>query len=161
LTDNAKDIDAAPDLGSVVPLSSDTPPGQTKDFKQTHQKARQLERQNWVGEIEKEYLGGGMDGIVFIFLFKVRPSRPGNHSWTWVIAGDLPSAYITCEDSKTPFGALDGYIGAMEQWVAAARAGKSVEHLIPVNVPPTAKNAEMLGGRLKFLDENILPLLRK
>jgi len=145
-----------PDLDSVTPLSSEYPPGQSKEFKETHQRAREyLQRHTWVAAIEEEYLGGGTDGIMFIFLFKIRPARPEVDSWTWVIVGDLPSAYLTCEDCKTPYEALDGYIGAMEEWVEAARAGKSVEGLIPVNVPATPANAELLGGRLQFLDREI------
>ncbi|WP_208636415.1 hypothetical protein [Mesorhizobium helmanticense] len=45
----------------------------------------------------------------------------------------------------------------MEEWVEAARQGKSVAELIPVNVPA---NAEMLDRRLKFLDEKVLPELQ-
>jgi hypothetical protein len=78
-----------------------------------------------------------------------------------VIVGDVPPAYITCHYAKTPYVALDGYIGAMEEWVEAAREGKSVADIIPVNVPATPAYAEMLGSRLKFLDKNVLPLLRK
>ncbi|MER8486607.1 hypothetical protein [Mesorhizobium sp. M1322] len=63
------------------------------------------------------------------------------------------------DDLKTPYDALDGCIGAMEEWVAAARQGKSVADLIPVNVPANPANAEMLDRRLKFLDEKVLPEL--
>jgi hypothetical protein len=149
-----------PDLNSVVALSPDHPPGQTKEFKETHRRARQyLQSQNWVAEIEKEYLGGGTDGIVFIFLFKIRPARAGVDSWIWVVVGDLPPAYLTCDHCKTPSEALDGYIGEMEEWVKAARTGASVAELIPVNVPATPANAEMLSSRLQFLEREILPLL--
>jgi hypothetical protein len=44
----------------------------------------------------------------------------------------------------------------MQEWVDAARAGGSVADLIPVNVPPTVENAERLGRRLQFIDEEIL-----
>jgi hypothetical protein len=46
--------------------------------------------------------------------------------------------------SRLPYEALDGYIGAMEEWVEAAWLGKSVADLIPVNVPANPANAEML-----------------
>jgi hypothetical protein len=74
----------------------------------------------------------------------------------WVIVGDVPPAYITVEDAPNPATALDAYIGAMQEWVDAARAGGSVADLIPVNVPPTVENAERLGRRLQFIDEEIL-----
>ncbi|TPI47412.1 hypothetical protein FJW05_10520 [Mesorhizobium sp. B2-9-1] len=77
-----------------------------------------------------------------------------------VIVGDVPPTYIPADDAATPFEALDGYIGALEEWVKAARQGKSVAKLIPVNVDANPTNAEMLAGRLKFLDERILPELK-
>lgn len=49
----------------------------------------------------------------------------------------------------------------MEDWVERRARGKSVAKLIPVNVPANPANAEMLGSRLKFLDEKILPELRE
>ncbi len=151
-----------PDMASVVPLSDSQPPGQDKDFKDTHRRARQfLQSFKWVAAIDEEYLGAAIENIVCIFLFKITPARAGVDSWIWVVVGDIPPAYLTCDECKTPYEALDGYIGAMEQWVIAARAGKSVERLIPVNVPPTAKNAEMLGSRLKFLGEKVLPMLKE
>jgi hypothetical protein len=160
---NANDgstVGPLPDLGSVVALTGDDPPRQTEEFRDIHERAcKYLLSHSWAAAIEQEYLGGGIDGILFIFLFKIQPARVGVDSWVWVIVGDIPSAYITCDECKTPYEALDGYIGEMEQWVEAVRAGKSVAELIPVNVPPTAKYAEMLSQRLDFLEENILPYL--
>ncbi|TIU89708.1 MAG: hypothetical protein E5W03_03120 [Mesorhizobium sp.] len=77
-----------------------------------------------------------------------------------MIVGDVPPAYLPADDATTPFEVLDSYIGALEEWVEAAREGKSVAELIPVNVDATPANAEMLAGRLKFLDERILPELK-
>jgi hypothetical protein len=51
---------------------------------------------------------------------------------------------------------LDGYIGAMSEWVDAASKGMSVAELIPVNVPATIENAELLRKRLDFLDQRVL-----
>ena len=80
--------------------------------------------------------------------------------WIWVIVG-MCLRHMPGDDVETPYEALDGYIGAMEDWVEAARQGKSVAKLIPVNVPATPANAEMLDSRLKFLDEKVLPLLQE
>ena len=70
--------------------------------------------------------------------------------------GDLPPAYLTTEDCPNPAAALDGYIGAMMEWVHAAQNGESVADLIPVNVPATKENGDMLKTRLNFLDDRIL-----
>ncbi|MER8610749.1 hypothetical protein [Mesorhizobium sp. M0220] len=83
------------------------------------------------------------DGIIYIFLFEIVPGRPEVDPWVWVIVGDVPPTYLTCEDAKTPYEALDGYIGAMEEWVEAARRGDPVADLIPVDVPASPANAEM------------------
>ncbi len=153
--------DASPDLSSVKPL----PPGNSRgsvEFKGARRKAREyLESHSWVSDIKGEYLGYRLDGVIYVFLFEFVPAKPNVPSWVWVIVGDVPPAYIDCDYGKTPYLALDGYIGAMEEWVEAARDGKSVEDIIPVNVPATPAYAEMLGGRLKFLYDNVLPLLKK
>jgi hypothetical protein len=151
--------DASPDLNSVKLLAPDDRRW-TVEFRDARSKARRyLESHNWVSAIKGEYLGYRLDGVIYVFLFEFLPAEPNVPSWTWVIVGDVPSAYISCHHAKTPYVALDGYIGAMEEWVEAAREGNSVEDIIPVNVPATPTYAAMLGSRLKFLDEHILPLL--
>lgn len=153
--------DADPDLSKVKPL----PPENSRasvEFKRDRRRARAyLESHSWISAIKGEYLGYRLDGVIYVFLFEFIPAEPNVPSWTWVIVGDLPSAYISCHYAKTPYVALDGYIGAMEEWVEAAREGKPVEDIIPVNVPATPEYAERLGGRLNFLRKNVLPLLRK
>ncbi len=111
---------------------------------------------DWCREIREEYLGLYVDGIIGVFLFQISPSRVDVDEWVWVIVGDLPPAYLTCEDCPNPATALDGYIGAMSEWVEAASTGRSVAELIPVNVPATPVNAEKLRRRLEFLDERVL-----
>jgi hypothetical protein len=94
-------------------------------------------------------------------LFQISPARQDVDEWVWVIVGDLPPAYITCEDSPNPACALDAYIGAMSEWVVAASSRSSVVELIPVNVEPSKENAERLRLRLKFIDDNILLNFKK
>jgi hypothetical protein len=111
---------------------------------------------SWVREVKAAYLGIGFPKIVGVFLFEIDSSKEDIDDKVWVVVGDLPPAYITAEDAPNPATALDAYIGAMEQWVAAAKTGRGVENLIPVNVPPTIENAERLESRLRFLDKEIL-----
>jgi hypothetical protein len=111
---------------------------------------------SWHDGIVRSYFGMGIGGIFAIFLFEILPNRKNVDNFVWVIVGDLPSAYITCETAPNPACALDCYICAMEEWVEAAKIGKSVENLIPVNVPATPENGLLLETRLKFLDEKIL-----
>ena len=116
---------------------------------------------DWVGGIEAEFVGLDFDDSLYVFLFKIIPIRDDVDDWLWVVIGDVPSAYITCDDANDPYEALDGYVGAMEAWVEAARSGTSVADLVPVDVPATPANAAMLEKRLKFIDETILPLVKQ
>ncbi|ESY90803.1 MULTISPECIES: hypothetical protein [unclassified Mesorhizobium] len=152
-----------PDLSKVsrLPLAAGDPDADD-NLDAAHLEARQyLMSFGWGKNIKAEYFGYGVEGIVYIFLFEIASGKPDVPQWVWVIVGDVPPAYMPGDDIGTPFEALDGYIGAMEDWVEAARQGKSVADLIPVNVPATPANAEMLGSRLKFLDERVLPLLEE
>ncbi|TPL00258.1 MULTISPECIES: hypothetical protein [unclassified Mesorhizobium] len=150
-----------PDFNSVTRLPPAGVSTGDDDLDSALAEARQyLEFYNWVLSIKGEYLGYAAEGIIYIFLFEIEPGRPEVNRWIWVIVGDVPPTYIPADDAATPFEALDGYIGALEEWVEAARQGKSVAKLIPVNVDATPANAEMLAGRLKFLDERILPELK-
>ena len=115
-----------------------------------------LEYYTWCGHITEEYVGLIYPGIVGVLLFRFVPTRPEVDEWVWVITGDLPPAYITCEDSPNPATALDAYIGAMEEWVEAAEQGAPTGNLIPVNVEPSKENAARLKTRLSFLDREIL-----
>jgi hypothetical protein len=122
-----------------------------------HQEAKDfLVYFKWCMVVLEEYVGFIYPGIVGVFLFRIRPARQDIDEWVWIIVGDLPPAYITCEESPNPATALDSYIGAMLDWVKAAERGEAVEHLIPVNVPATKENAERLNVRLKFLDDRVL-----
>jgi hypothetical protein len=115
---------------------------------------------DWVKNVDRTFIGCFYEGIVCIVLFEIEPSRNDVDRWLWVIVGDLPAAYITCDVAEQPWEALDAYIGAMEKWVSAAKVGDSVAELIPVNVPATLNNARTLEKRLNFLDERILPELK-
>jgi hypothetical protein len=110
----------------------------------------------WCEQIQEKYAGIAVPGVIGVFLVHIAPTRPEVDEWLWVIVGDVPPAYITLDDCPNAATALDGYIGAMQEWVDAAKEGRSVDELIPVNVPATPAYAEMLGSRLQFLDSRVL-----
>ena len=148
-----------PDLTKVVELRSyvDSCTSDKAALLSMHREAVSfLQFYNWCDEIIETYVGLFSPGIIGVFLFKILPSRDDVDDWVWVVVGDLPPAYITCDDAPNPATALDGYIGAMTDWVGAAERGESVDELIPVNVPATKENAESLRKRLQFLDDRIL-----
>lgn len=112
----------------------------------------------WCQEILEGYVGLCVEPVVGVFLFRIKHDGSAD-DWLWVVTGDLPPAYIAVS-AETPNGAcaLDGYIGEMEHWVDAVRAGQTqgLDDIIPVNAPPTPENADHLAKCLKFLDEKIL-----
>lgn len=121
--------------------------GEARDF---------IEFYSWCESIDESHVGMLFPGIIGVFLFKIGHSREDVDGWVWVVVGDVPPAYITCEHAPNPATALDGYLGAMEDWVAAAESGAPVEHLIPVNAPASKETADMLRSRIAFLDQRIL-----
>jgi hypothetical protein len=110
----------------------------------------------WCGRIAESYFGLGVGGIVAVFLFRIIPVEKQVDEYLWVVVGDLPPLYITTDDAPNAACALDGYVGAMEEWVNAARRGESVQGLAPVSAKPTREMAEQLKSRLEFIDKEIL-----
>lgn len=152
-------IQTKPDLSKVAEWSEYIAAQHegTEDMTSMYQEAREfLEFYDWCTEILESYVGILYPGIVGVFLFRIVPATPGVDEWIWVIVGDIPPAYLTVDQCPNPATALDGYIGAMQEWVKAARNGNSVADLIPVNVPATKENGEILRKRLDFLDTKIL-----
>lgn len=111
---------------------------------------------NWCDRIESVHVGLFYPGIVSVFLMSIETRFEDVDKAMWVIVGDLPPAYITCDNAPNAACALDAYIGAMKEWAEAAVQGDSVAQLIPVNVPATPEMAERLMRRLIVLEESIL-----
>ncbi|MFT6408381.1 MAG: hypothetical protein ACJAQ6_001799 [Arenicella sp.] len=110
----------------------------------------------WNDGIKQSYFGIGEANVYAVFLFEIIPGRDDVDDFLWVIVGDLPTAYITCEEAPNPACALDGYIGAMEQWIDAAFYGTSLEGIFPVKIDANLSNAKQLRNSLDYLDENVL-----
>jgi len=113
---------------------------------------------SWLTGIKNAYFGIGLGDIFAVFLFEIDPADEEADDFVWVVVGDIPPAYITCENAPNPATALDGYIDAMALWAEAALAGKSVDTLIPVPVPATKEAGLDLQSRLEFLSEHVLSL---
>jgi hypothetical protein len=80
---------------------------------------------DWCVSIIDTYLGDGIGGVVAVFLFRILPARPHIDEWTWVVVGDLPSAYLSTEDIKSPRDALDAYMWHRSQWADCILAGRT------------------------------------
>lgn len=152
-------IKTSPDLSKVVEWSKYLA-SQQEDVEEMismyHEAREFLEYYDWCTKIKESYSGMLYPGIIAVFLFRILPAKKEVDEWIWVIVGDLPSTYLTIDECPNPATALDGYIGAMQEWIDAAQQGKSVAELIPVDVPATKENGDKLKKRLDFLDERIL-----
>jgi hypothetical protein len=114
----------------------------------------------WSGELLEMYEGFHEPEILGVFLVHLRPAAPQVDEWLWVVVGDVPPAYLVADDNPSVPQAVEGYIGEMQRWVDAAREGRPVDELIPVNVPPTREYAAMLASRLKVMGGTVLDVIR-
>ena len=122
--------------------------------------AEYLKAFSWCGTIEEGFAGICVPGLFGVFLFRFVPARVGVDPWVWVVAGDLPPAYLTTENAPNPACAVDAYIGAMRSWVRAVQEGRPVKDEIPVTAPATIPYATALDARLTLLDQEVLPHYR-
>src|SRR5260221_10352627 len=119
---------------------------------------RQLERDakhfvesfSWCTGIRDAFFGLGVGGILGVFLYQIIPASIDVDEWLWVVVGDVPPAYLVVDQSPTPRLALATYVYEMQRWVDTVKERGTVEDCIPVNVEPTADNANALEKRLDF-----------
>jgi hypothetical protein len=115
---------------------------------------------SWCGTVLSSYFGAGVGGIFAVFLFHIRPSRPGIDPWIWVVVGDIPSAYLPVADCQSPADVFRTYIQGMSKWVELARLGRTGtpdQGVPPMNVPATPEWAEKLNQRLNGLTLAVTP----
>jgi hypothetical protein len=121
-----------------------------------HEAKGYLLGQKWCRSIRKEYFGLGVGEVVGVFLFEI-DGEPGTRDALWVVAGDLPSAYLVTDAAPTATAALAIYCSLMDDWVEAVREKGDLSELFPIPVEPTEENAAELEGRLNFLRSEIIP----
>lgn len=123
------------------------------------QARRFLANKEWCSGIESGHCACGWNGILAVFWFRIEPSNSTVDSSVWVVAGDVPPAYI-CSENQSAAEVLDSYATEMERWASAVSAAQSVAGLIPVNVAPTVEHAKMLQSRVSFIRQHLIPELR-
>jgi len=110
----------------------------------------------WCRSVTSVHLAWAVAGVVGVFQLKLVPARKDIDDTLWVVVGDVPPAYLVCDESPSWREALESYVYEMRRWVSAVRKGESVEDIIPVNVEPTLSGADELDGRLTFISDRIL-----
>ena len=118
-----------------------------------------LLRHSWCLSVRSLTIHRYIEGIFGLFLAEIDPAPHSSADQSvWVIVGDLPPAYIDVPSAPTPAEAIEAYLAAMEEWVAAVQQGMTTEDVIPVYyrfsqvpVPPVLSFAELLKRRLRLL----------
>jgi hypothetical protein len=132
---------------------------ETASFREMLAEARDyILDQTWCLGIQEAYFGVGVGGVCAAWLFRLDVA-PGADEWIWVVTGDLPSAYLVCDQVERPVDALRVYCDVMQSWTEAVREGHALEEEFPVDAPATEKFAGMLEKRLTLLREEIIPNL--
>jgi hypothetical protein len=128
--------------------------GEVRDL--ADEAVRFLEGHSWCRSVRSGELAFAVAGVLGVFKIALEPARPGVPSVLWVVVGDLPPAYLVTDDAPDWQSALAAYVDEMKKWVAAVLDGASTADVIPVNVAPTAEHAEMLQGRLDFIQREFI-----
>jgi hypothetical protein len=139
-----------PDISAMIPVAKLFGPEVIELAKEAESF---LAGQRWCKTITGRYLAWALAPKVGVFYFQLEPVRNGDDKELWVIVGDLPPAYIVCDNAQTWQQALDAYAVEMMEWVKAVREGRSVDNVIPVNVPPNLEYADMLETRCNLIWE--------
>lgn len=143
-------------LRTIDEMRGDSPED-TKLLRQMYDDAkRYITRFAWCKKVKDLWFGFGVGEIVAAFLAHIEPSQEGVDDYLWIIVGDIPPAYLVCDQAPTGRDAISVYVEEMSRWVKAVRNGKPVDDLIPVNAPPNTGTAEELSGRLAFIKQKIL-----
>jgi hypothetical protein len=110
----------------------------------------------WCSRVKESFLAFDVGYVLGVFLFHIEPRLIGVDDTYWVIVGDVPPAYLVCDDAPDWVGALRAYVYEMQRWVEAVRLDGSLDGIIPVNVSPTIEHAEMLSSRLGFIQDHLI-----
>lgn len=106
----------------------------------------------WCKQVAAVNLAWAVAGVLGVFQVKIKPSSPHVDSTFWVVVGDIPSAYLVTDNAPTWRDALRSYVAEMYRWVHAVRHNLPLDDVIPVGVEPSSEHAEMLAGRLAFIE---------
>ena len=104
----------------------------------------------------RSFWGWGIPPVLSVCLFEIEPTSSQVDRWLWTVTGDVPPAYLVTDDARKPREALEVYVFEMSRWVRKVRAHEELTDVIPVDVPPTEENADLLESHLNFVETEIL-----
>ena len=68
----------------------------------------------WCSAVKESYQAFEVADKLGVFLFHIEPKLVGVDDTFWVVVGDLPPAYLVCENAKDWYQALQRYIEEMQ-----------------------------------------------
>ncbi|MCC6489592.1 MAG: hypothetical protein IT364_18990 [Candidatus Hydrogenedentes bacterium] len=116
---------------------------------------------DWCPGVAERYLGYWLEGVIAVFLFELEAKIHDTDDLIWVVVGDVPSAYLVCDNASEPASALAVYCEMMEDWARAVLSISRLDEVFPVAAEPTPSHANMLLSRTKFIREELIPLIKK
>ena len=154
-------LSSAPDLTSVLPETrlgnSLDPELELQEVRQAIAEARDwLAGFKWCSRVVRSFWGWGIPPTLSICLFEIEPATSQVDRWLWTVTGDVPPAYLVTDNARKPREALEVYVFEMGLWVRKVRAHEDLTDVIPVDVPRTEENADLLESRLNFVETEIL-----
>jgi hypothetical protein len=111
---------------------------------------------DWCEKVTAVRLAWAVAGVLGVFEVDLKPAQPGVDPTLWVVVGDVPAAYLVQDEAPTWRDALRGYVAEMSRWVHAVKRGLPLDDVIPVEAEPSLEHAEMLAGRLAFIESEII-----
>lgn len=111
----------------------------------------------WCPAINELFLAYGVGGVVAVFVLHFSKKIDDRDDYLWVVAGDLPSAYLVPDKISTAKQALVAYCDLMNTWTKSVLEKQSLDNAFPVAVNPTRENALALQKRIDFLRKRIIP----
>jgi hypothetical protein len=112
---------------------------------------------DWCLPIDAMYLADGVGRIIGLFLIEFSGKIGGTDERLWVVAGDIPSAYMIVEPPAAANDALETYCEMMGDWANAVLVTHDFDNVFPVDAAPTPGNATLLRKRVEFIREEIIP----
>src|SRR5947208_545161 len=116
-----------PDTSLMIPVAELADPGVIEMAEEAEQF---LAGQRWCKRITGRWLAWALVDKAAVFFFHLEPIRKEIDDQLWVIVGDVPPAYLVCDNAHTWQEALDAYATEMMEWVKAVREGRSVADVI-------------------------------
>jgi len=114
------------------------------------------ESHDWCQKVTAVRLAWAVAGVLGVFQVDLKPAQPNVDTTLWIVVGDIPPAYLVLDDAPTWRDALRGYVAEMSRWVQAVKGGQPLGDVIPVAAEPSLEHAEMLAGRLAFIQTEFI-----